>query len=79
MHSHHTSCSSQPPPCEPTTLPACPPPPPPHRRCRWVSLRAAWRMAPPQMMQRFERDTRGAEEVEPNVQEQWKQVGVGYF
>ena len=44
-----------------------------------MSLRAAWRMAPPQMMQRFERDTRGAEEVEPNVQEQWKQVGVGYF
>ena len=52
-------------------LPA--PPPAPRRRCRWVTERAAARMAPSQL-QRFQRDARGATNVEPNVQEEWLQV-----
>ena len=50
-----------------------PSPPPLRRRCRWVTERAAMRMAPSQL-QRFVRDSRDAASVEPNVQEQWLEV-----
>lgn len=43
------------------------------RRCAWVREATAVRMCPGRVA-RFERDTRGAANVEPNVQSQWVQV-----
>lgn len=61
--------------CADTTSSPALPPHTNHRRrsCRWVSERAAARMAP-QQLQRFVRDTRDAPSVEPNVQAQWLQA-----